>query len=529
MGASSSSNIVNDITEIVTNSIESVVQTVDMSDSATNTIDIQAAKDIDITGLVQNATVTVDVQAMMDATNTQNIQQDMINSITTEAKSITSGLNFADFSSANNQINEFLSETANIVTNTNQICKGQVGASNTLVVDSTYGAVTVSNVEQSSSIQAIDSCIMNELSSTTSISSLQNAVDASASATTKGLDITTLLILIIVCLVLFAVIIIVPIAVGGNEVISLIAKLFFPLIFVTGAVFFILYFTEQTTVDKVYSFSKPIDDDTSCGAVAAGQPAELDDPNSLQSKLDKSNYVAAYWQGFDVTDSTSTPISPGMVTYYTSVKQNPCKLVESGDNTDSTQLVHYPNFYQGDISGDTDDIASIAKDASTGDAFLDTADTYGQMYFLDDNGTWEAQGRWISKFGTTVTFRNDVPAGSGSSGDYWFDYSNPTQVQAYTYNSSTAKWDEDGDPKTGPGYKSGWGTYYTKDGKARPNATNMAVFRQEVKPDWMLTVGIIMMVVGVLGFILGMTMDHWNKKGAGKKSSKDTPKPPKNS
>ncbi|MBL4898197.1 MAG: hypothetical protein JKX76_00990 [Colwellia sp.] len=511
MGASTSNNISTETISAITNVSTSII-----NDTSADTLQQQAIIvncvssdetpcDVIISGITQSATATIDMTAIMTSMNSSSVQQDLISELTQVATSVTSGINFAQYSDANNEMYEYLSAAIDITTNVSQECSSSIDQEQTINVNIIDGGnVSITDVTQSEFSDIWDDCLLNSINDSTAVQDLQNTVDQSSTAKSEGLSMWMIIVLVIAAMLML----VVPITITGNEMMSTMTKIFFPLIFIMGLTFLILYYTEQGTSVAMYSLSKGFKEKSGCATSDSYTTStDYDTPTDAASFIKNDpnkQYVAFDWQGWDVgTDGGLTQIDTPITTLYTKLENNDCT-----PSTDDTKLYESPSFTSTDV---------CPTDAQAGDICISTTD--GHTYtFIEGVGWSIANDDWVSSDevmnGAVIIFDIASPSDTDTA-DYWFVVSNPSQVALWTNDSDG--WSSDTTltaADSAPGYRVTMPIYYLPNGDTVDGVTNTSGKLFTTKNSWMLTVGIICMVTGMLG----SAMSFFGNNGKNKES-----------
>jgi hypothetical protein len=512
MGASSSSNVSNETINAITDVSTSIMNNSSAKSLQTQSILVECVSsedtpcDIVISDITQTASATVDMSAVMTSMNSSSAQQDLISQLTQSASSITSGINLAQFSDANNEMFAYLSASIDIATNISQECSASIDQQQSITVNVQNGGnITITDVTQKQFADIWSQCLLNSINSSTAVQDLQNTVDQSASAKSQGIS-EWALVAMMICGLL---VIVVPIAVGGSELISAVTKLFFPIIFVTGAVLMYMYYSSQGTSVAMYSMSKGFKEKAGCTTSSSydtttkyAQPTDVAD--DIKSDPNKE-YIAFDWQGWTVgTDGSLTQLDTPVTTLYRSLASKDCT-----PDTDDTKLYERPTFSVA---------ATCATDAQDGDICINTGD--GHTYIFEEGSGWIiANTDWADasdvKNGAKVVFDLSSPTSSDTA-DYWLVTSNPSQIALWTkaggsWSNTTTYTKSD----SAPGYRVTMPIYYLPDKSSVDGITNTSGKLITTKKSWMLTIAIICMVVGFLGSMFSfMGGSKKNKKSS---------------
>lgn len=263
MGAASSTNV----TDVLTSAI--VKQSISITnDSFANTsqniiIDIEDVKnDVNFKNNDFSQTVSIDVQALQNALSSQAAQQQILQSVTQSAKSLVSGLNFAQFSEASNES----TATIKALTETKMTALLKCMATNKQTIQVKIARVGRDvNVENNKFEQAatlVEYCAQKTVAGQTAVQNLSNIIKQSATATSEGLTLWPLVVVICVFLIVAgATTGTVVKSTVGNTTKSL-ARTLTTLLgigaIITGIVFLGIYSTETSSVWTMVPYAKSV-------------------------------------------------------------------------------------------------------------------------------------------------------------------------------------------------------------------------------------------------------------------------------
>lgn len=357
MGASSSTNIINETLEAVTNITTNIMQTNDVAAYTTQFIGINGNvidSDVTISGVTQISDLNVDTAALFSATADEDVQQDMSQTLTQLAASTTSGINLGNFSKSYNSGTMLCSATMNLTTNMSTTCEANAQTSQFIGVNGNVqgSTVTITDIDQESVTDLVSKCLGSSLASITAVQDLQQDADQTAKATTKGFSIWGLVALLLVALLM----VIMPMEFMVKDVITMVLYFIWPMIMITGAIFCLLYFTSTQKDMTMISFSKGFSESADGAACVGGgeksskvYTSYIDAANACKSN---SNYKAFDWLLYDVNeDGTITMKDTPETTFYTSYKSS-CSVEKIQDS--NFNLFTTPNYYWGYNAPDSD-------------------------------------------------------------------------------------------------------------------------------------------------------------------------------
>ena len=486
MGASQSTNIAKVTLDAVTDVSTSIIQNSTTTTNQQQGIVIKAGKNVKVGNITQKTTATVNTKNLMKAMSTTSAQQDLTEKLSQAATSITSGINFAQYSNAYNEINNTVNETLNVATNIQNTCVGQVNNQQTITIDAGDGT-QFGNISQESVSNIFQDCITNAVTSSDAVQTLQATLDQSATAKSEGLS--AFGIALIIGMIILA--ITVPVVVGGTQVVNSVLKLFFPIMIVAGLVLIFLYFTWKTDASLVTKFSEGLSQSTDCdpsGAIVSQKVY-----NTFKEAHDafqaNDSYVAMDWVGYGPTSGgrLGPKLPQPKTTFYTNMANPDCNVPVD----QNVQLFTRPTFRSGKgVPSNT------VGDA--GDYYLNIET--GQTYFKVKQ-QWNLQSGTVSTDNQPVTFGNSLPSGSLKPGAYYMDTSNPKSLTLYKGGESQPV--KENIP--GPGYV-----------VSNPEFANMSAIKFKGDRPVLLWIGGAAVTMGFVGFIL--TTIFGPKKGAASKA-----------
>lgn len=480
MGASGSKNIQNITATAMAETVTEFMQNLNSESSAYQSIIVEGTEgDVVIDGNTQTTEVSINMEALQSALSTQQVQQDMSVNLAQAAKSITKDLNLFNFSSAENNVRMYMNTAVKISTDVNQKCSASAFSEQTIMVKTTSGNVTVSNNTQSTLTDIFIKCIQNSTVNSDIMQKIQADITQTASATTKG---TNAVLLALVALLAFIAPIALPIIIGA----STIMKLLFPLILLAGIGVLIAYFlaTKHEVISNGYS---PLISETDdCIARVQSSSDSIKSPQAAAQTCQDDGGCDAYdWQGMIVDKGSWTGIGP-KTTFYTSVKNSPCKSVT--DKEDSLDILQQRVIY---LAKSSDTLGE--ETLYNGDVWVDSDDT--AVYFWNSNDQrWETQDtRLIDDMADNKTIELLDP-GNGdivSAADYVIRYKQSNDGSLTLYTKTDGIWDI-GKELLIPGK-----TSRTNEGKDLP--INYSGFKRTIKNPILLYVGIGLTTFGAIG------------------------------
>ena len=203
MGSSSSKNVIQNTTEILTQSITNHSQSISNTSQSSQIISYEAGTvngDINIKGNTFNSTAKLNLQALLDSNTTNNVQQDVYQKLEQLAKSESKGIALGLIADADNEIKNYLKATVNIENNVNQTCSQSINISQAIdiKVDTQNGNVNIEGNSFDVATSGITNVVANMVSSNTVLQKIQQQMSQSATATVAGIDPFMIIIAIIV-------------------------------------------------------------------------------------------------------------------------------------------------------------------------------------------------------------------------------------------------------------------------------------------------------------------------------------------
>lgn len=485
MGGAISKNAVTASLDAVTKTVTNIIDQTTVSSQQGQGIIISGnTGGVTVGNITQQETLTVNTSALLNAMSTSSAQQDMVNNLSQTAKAVVSGINFGQYSDAENTASAFLKESIDIATNITNTCQTSMGQTQTIVITDNTGPTVVGSIVQSQVAGMFSSCVEKAVSNADAVQKMQNTLTQSATAKSEGLDFWG--IVAIIALVILG--IVGPITLVGSSLI----KYFYVLLIIVGIAMIVIYFVWQPTNLLVTPYSAGFGASSGCspsGAtpVATTFKTPIDAANECKSN---DKYVAFEWVGFNKTNTDGTlglEISPPQTTFYTGIDPT-CTVI-----TDQTlSLFRRPSF----SSGTTAPISH-------------PLDTNGDYYVQYGTGSSNAQG-WIFNTGwaqdsTTwnippnysVTFGIGPPPSLVTSSTYYVDISNPKSCMVY---KSDTVWVPVG-LVSGPGYAPITSQY-----------TNTSGFKQKGTKPWLLYVGGTALAMGFISMVISIVYSSKTKE-----------------
>jgi len=513
MGAAKSKNVANITTEAITKQTLSIVNNSTASTDQDQLISISNVDgDVIIKDNLFNQTATLNMDVLLKTLSTQKAQQDLSQKIAQSAKSLVSGINLGQYTEADNYLNAFMLASVDITTNISQTCASKIAQTQTIKVDTVKGKVTVAGNQMNQLSNLFSKCVVDNMSSQDSIQKLQNQIDQSASAESRGVSEWALVIMALIGLLVLALPVIAP--VGGAM--ALLSKFLFPLIFFGGIALIAVYFTIKKTEMESYGFSNLLQDDkgvTRCGAKKISESTDyttaIDACNACQDMKESTAYD---WKGFNIdTQGNAVALPKPVTTFYTGAKKDGCPLITT--TQDKMRIMRMPKVGISQTDPRTD------KDVyGEGDVYIDPQTTEWYRLVSDE---WEQHDALVKDFKGKFVFdgTNYTPPvnTTGAKGDVTVKFAGDFSPYFNVYTKSDSGWDPQ--ETTFPGYAPDSPT-----GANGGSSFNSTGFKVEVQNKLFLYIGITLVFVGLLGTMVNfMKKDKQNAKNIKPASVPESP------
>lgn len=440
MGLSYSKNVAEATVDALTSVGTAIIANTNVESSQTQGVIISGDGNLGVKvgNITQKQDLTLHVSEFMKAMSTTTAQQTLVQSMNQLAKSLTSGINLAQASDAQNDMKAAMKSTMDISTKIANICSTGADQTQTVTIS---GNVQAGDIDQEQVSNIFSSCATNAIANTFAVQELQQKLTQSASATSSG--ISEWAIVAIVAIVVLGIAI--PVALEGKVIVKY-AYIFFILI---GLIMIAVYFAYQPGPTILLTkYSLGLDTSSGCGPSGPVVSTAYKTPfDAGDACLANKDYVAFDWKGFDLSSNDGNqgaPINPPQTTFYTSMLDPKCSIV-----TDSNiNLFRTPKFYSSALGNSSP--PNIASDKE-GDYYLNTSNWQG-YYFKDGQG-WIADKVWPipSKYNSYIFNFGQAPASTSVANTIWADISNPKVISVYVPSTTTSGWDLL-DTVDGPGY-----------------------------------------------------------------------------
>jgi hypothetical protein len=430
MGLSYSKNVAEATVDALTSVGTAIIANTTVESSQTQGVIITGSGDagVRVGSITQKQDLTLHVSELMKAMSTTTAQQALVQSMNQMAKSLTSGINLAQASEAQNDMKEAMRSTMEISTKIANICSTGGNQTQTLTIS---GNVQAGNIDQEEVSSVFATCATNAIANTSTIQALQQKLTQSASATSSG--ISEWAIVAIVAIVVLGIAI--PVALEGKVIVKY-AYIFFIL---AGLIMIAVYFAYQPGPTILLTkYSLGLDTSSGCGPSGPVVSTAYKSPfDAGDACLANKDYVAFDWKGFDLSTNDGNqgaPLVPPQTTFYTSMLDPKCTIV-----TDPLiNLFRRPIFNSGAVGNSVPPNAAGDKE---GDYYLNTSNWQGYKY-VDGQG-WDADKVWPvpSKYNSYIFNFGQAPASTSTANTIWADISNPKVISVYVPSATTSGWD----------------------------------------------------------------------------------------
>lgn len=471
MGASTSKNLSSSITKAIAKVSSDIIQKTKLSQDQAQIISVKNIhKDVHISGNRYTQKATINMKSLLDALSKEESQQKILMELAQQAKSITSGLNLAQYADSQNIMNTLIEATVNLLTTISQTCKSFSKQRQEIDIDRIHGNVYMTGNVFNQVYDILQNCSEKAVADSELIQNLTTKLSQSSSATSEGLSgwVLVALLALIMGLPILGTII------GG----TVILKFIFPVIFFIGIVLLILYYMNvgSKEVMKLNGFSSLIKNTPMCLAVS-------DISNTAQPKtsieasnecLKDSNCKAFDWQGSKIDKHGVSTEIYATTNFYESISNQCMKNIP----LDNASLLRPPILFEGSVE------PSEIPTSKEGDIYLNTSN--GTWY--QKKSEWELMGVLTHNFNKILWGHVQPKDGDPQHVDndvyVYSDLRNP--VYFYIYKFKNKKWQRDNKIK-GPGLV------------PSISSINTSGFKKLERPNWMFYGGISCVVIGTIG------------------------------
>lgn len=489
MGATTSKNVATAVTKAIAKVSSDIIQQTALSMDQSQVISVHDVNgDVDISGNVFKQKATINMRALLDALAKDENQQKIMLELAQQAKSITSGLNLAQYASTQNTMNTLITAMASIMSTIAQSCSAFSKQFQQITVERVHGHVTISNNVQEQLTDMMIDCAQKAVADNRTIQDLTAKLDQAASSTAEGLSPW-----IIAAIV--AAVIGIPV-IGGALALPRLLKVIFPVILIAGIILLVLYYTRGKDEMKLTAFSSFIQGNASCVGGVPQTATTFATPEAASAQcMSDSNCKAFDWAAFSVdTLGGYTPRVPPLTRFFSSVSPS-CTLKQ-----DHMRVLTKPSKQMGvgapvttAASGSSQDPSAVVADGAIGDIFLNTSPTAnGRWYQRTDNWPtgWQPMGQLTTNTFTRISWGSNSPAAvtDPQPNDVFVQFDDTPQTFT-VFRYTNGQWVQERKIK-GPGLT-----------PATPPQTNTSGIKTVVRPEWMLWTGVGCIIVGIGGTI----------------------------
>lgn len=473
MGSSFSTNVANSITRVISKISTQIVQNTQLTQDQSQIISVSNIDgDVHITGNVFTQIATVNMQALMSALTTTEAQQSIIQELAQEAKSITSGLNLAQFADSSNTINSLIEAEIDVLNEISQNCITISNQFQEIIVERVKGNVYIQNNVFDQMYNIFENCAQQVVTNNKEIQDALNKIAQSSSASSQGVSEWA----VVAGLAIIFGLPIVGATIGGVAAL----KYIFPLILIVGIVLIIVYFLKGKSEMSLTGYSKLIRDTPICMYT----PKDLVYDTSFKNETDaakvcllNSTCSAFDWIAGVVQQDGSFQLNPNPSSiFYTNVSKECQKAIQS----DATKILYTPKMFKG--TGNPTNI----MEAKNGDLYMNTTTT---EWFQLKNSVWQLKGTLTLKPFNSANWGTAMPiSGQGNVNDVYFFTNNFSSFNVYRYGSN-GMWTME-QTITGPGLV---------PSSLTPPNINTSGFKNTIRNQWLLYGGVTAVVVGAIG------------------------------
>ncbi|AKU37476.1 putative myristoylated protein [Scale drop disease virus] len=383
MGAAQSYNSVDAITRAVADVSSNITTKQKVNTDINQIISISHVKgDVYIKGVTMKQTINVNLSAIMKAIANQDAQQKIANNLAQEAKSVVSGINLAQYSSATNMIKMFVDVSTRIVNTMLLQCDANIKSTQSVIVDDVQGNVTILDSVFDIVVNALLKCTQDVAASNATLQDIENKIKQIASSKTQGFELWQLIAVIAAALIIF------PVAtgatIGRRGVIGV-------LLMIAGAVVLGAGIVRSRACNngsdgKAADRYSMVPHAPIPNAETFKKALRKVDKISLEEAVKqlKPNQVL-FWHKYQMDSTSFEPVPlPNPVAYY---------FAES--DYDPNQVVEHNPLVRVNLKNTTDDKekpgdSHITNGAKPGDSYLSA--TTGQYFVFSDQNGWESRG-----------------------------------------------------------------------------------------------------------------------------------------
>lgn len=341
MGGSQSKNVAKITLKAISKVATNIIQNQKISVDTGQMISVSGGKgDVVISGNHMNQQVQVDMDQLLKAMVTQEAQQNLASEVAQQAKSLMSGINLFQFTDATNILDSYMEASIDINTTVSQTCLAEIGQKQVINVDNRDGNITITDNTFEQVTNIFSKCVEDIISNNKTIQDIQQKIDQTAVAESKGFSIWALVAMALIALLFL----LAPLIFGTGSMIYILTKFLFPLLMFAGITLIALYFTMFKDDMKGYGFSKLLATEKQCGAVKSViQPENIyeNGGEASQGCLKNKDCKAVDWKGININeDGSGILLKNPETTFYSDLAHNPCDNIVN--HTDNLNIFRMP-------------------------------------------------------------------------------------------------------------------------------------------------------------------------------------------
>lgn len=477
MGLTESKNIAKTVVKAMSKISSEIIQKTDIGTQSSQIISVQDIEgDVVIKGNKQMQNVDLNMQSLLSALSTEESQQNLAAELAQEAKSLTSGLNLAQFSEATNIMDLLISASIEIMSNIEQSCQLKSMQYQKILINRVKGDVRVEDNIQDQVANIFEACTQSTVNNSKTIQDVSAKLTQTASATASGLS----------PLALFALLIGVPV-VGGIVGV----KYIFPICVVFGIVAIVVYYVNVEENMVMNAYSTLIHNSPLCDAqVVVDDDTSYPNPvNAANACKGNSQCKAFDWKIMDINqDGTYTMLDEAKTTFYSSVNTD----CQNSLKKDNVRMVKPAQIIFG--LGPPTLQTELNKPNKTVYIDSDTTQWY-ELRRTDDTtqGKYELKGTIFHETFNTPAIISEVAiphTQRPKENDLYIYYNknNPAYFHVSQYKGGS--W-IDKERVPGPGMITNV-----------PSVTNGSGFKIQTRKDFLLYAGSVAIVAGFVGMII---------------------------
>jgi hypothetical protein len=484
MGASVTKNISSNVINALTKVSSTILQDQLIGSTQSQIITIHGVTgDVEISGVSQSQRVNLNMQMLMQAMATEAAQQNLAAELAQSAKSLTSGLNLAQFSMASNTMDALITASIDLIAKIGQNCAIQQKQYESIDISNVNGRVKITDVAQEQLADIFSNCVESAVNDSQAIQDISSKLSQTASATSQGLSEWMLAIIA-------AAIIGIPV-IGGVVGGVMFLKYIFPILVVAGVVLLILYFVYTDETIEMIGYSTLIANTNDCANTKIGKTTTYTSvTDAANACMNDAECRAFDWNVITLYDDNEDydTIIPPETTFYSSVSDS-CK---DSIKQDSLKLTRIPFVRSGNGS------PTISKSDNPGDVYIDRLTS--TWYRVNKNKSFDIQSRIVKEPFTQLIVNSRKPSNIDSGVDdsskwIYYDANKPIYFHVYEYKADQpTQWSEI-QQVPGPGIVA-----------SVPTETNGSGFKVRTRKPWMLYSGIAAICLGAIGSIYTLTM-----------------------